>query len=77
MAHPPLTLKADLRVNYANADRVIVQARGGDDKLTAIGDVPGVIVFGRDAERFFADTWSFDFEDRRWQASSPTEHRSE
>ena len=36
-----------------------------------------VMVFGRDAERFFADTWSFDFEDRRWQASSPTEHRSE
>jgi hypothetical protein len=32
-----------------------------------------VMVFGRDAERFFADSWSFEFEDRRWHASSPTE----
>ena len=33
-------LKADLRVENADADRVTVQGYGGDDKLTAIGNVP-------------------------------------
>ena len=41
-------LKADLRVENADADRVTVQARGGDDKLTAIGDVPGLTLEGNE-----------------------------
>lgn len=41
-------LKADVRVEHADADRVIVQARGGDDKLTAIGDVPGLTLEGNE-----------------------------
>ena len=41
-------LKADLRVENADADRVTVQARGGDDKLTAIGTVPGLTLEGNE-----------------------------
>ena len=41
-------LKADVRVENADADRVTVQARGGDDKLTAIGDVPGLTLEGNE-----------------------------
>jgi Ca2+-binding RTX toxin-like protein len=41
-------LKADVRVENADADRVVVQARGGDDKLTAIGDVPGLTLEGNE-----------------------------
>ena len=41
-------LKADLRVDNADADRVTVQARGGNDKLTAIGTVPGLTLEGNE-----------------------------
>ena len=41
-------LKADVRVENADADRVTVQARGGDDKLTAIGAVPGLTLEGNE-----------------------------
>ena len=41
-------LKADVRVEHADADRVTVQARGGDDKLTAIGTVPGLTLEGNE-----------------------------
>jgi Ca2+-binding RTX toxin-like protein len=41
-------LKADLRVENSDADRVIVQGLGGNDKLTAIGDVPGLTLEGNE-----------------------------
>lgn len=41
-------LKADVRVLGENGDRITVQARGGDDKLTAIGDVPGLTLEGNE-----------------------------
>ena len=43
-------LKADVRVERAGDDRVTVQARGGNDKLTAIGTVPGLTLEGNEGE---------------------------
>ena len=43
-------LKADVRVERAGDDRVTVQARGGNDKLTAIGTVPGITLEGNEGE---------------------------
>ncbi len=31
-----------------------------------------LVAFGRDAERFYGDTWAFDVRDRRWRTLAPT-----